>query len=89
MYVICFLVYVYTLRTQPKLYIYAFQNALEQQLKKVPKGLLNILFGSDIQWQKRNVVLLHACGLKSIWFFLLFPSLLYNFRQVQCGNKEL
>ena len=70
-------------------YIYAFQNALEQQLKKVPKGLLNILFGSDIQWQKRNVVLLHACGLKSIWFFLLFPSLLYNFRQVQCGNKEL
>ena len=70
-------------------YIYAFQNTLEQQLKKVPKGLLNILFGSDIQWQKRNVVLLHACGLKSIWFFLLFPSLLYNFRQVQCGNKEL
>ena len=70
-------------------YIYAFQNALEQQLKKVPKGLLNILFGSDIQWQKRNVVLLHACGLKSIRFFLLFPFPLYNFRQVQCGNKEL
>ena len=70
-------------------YIYAFQNALEQQLKKVPKGLLNILFGSDIQWQKRNVVLLHACGLKSIWFFLLFPFPLYNFRQVRCGNKEL
>ena len=81
--------FMYTHLEHNQNHIYAFQNALEQQLKKVPKGLLNILFGSDIQWQKRNVVLLHACGLKSIWFFLLFPSLLYNFRQVQCGSKEL